>query len=58
MKTKWKCLRWAEFSPRSAGVFASASTPFFGSMQPNFLGGGGNNEYGGSVAGTPENAMI
>ncbi|KAI8450389.1 hypothetical protein BY996DRAFT_6417421 [Phakopsora pachyrhizi] len=53
MKTNWKCLRWAEFNPRSAGVFVSASTPFFGSMQPNFPGGGGNNEYGGSVAGTP-----
>ncbi|KAI8459660.1 hypothetical protein BY996DRAFT_8527686 [Phakopsora pachyrhizi] len=52
MKTNWKCLGWAEFNPRSAGVFASASTPFFGSMQPNFPGGGVNNEYGCSVAGT------
>ncbi|KAI8451236.1 hypothetical protein BY996DRAFT_6416573 [Phakopsora pachyrhizi] len=53
MKTNWKCLRWAEFNHRSAGVFATASTPLFGSMQCNFTGGGGNNEYRDSVARTP-----
>ncbi|KAI8454805.1 hypothetical protein BY996DRAFT_6413602 [Phakopsora pachyrhizi] len=58
VKTNWKCLRWAEFNPRSAGVFASASTLLFGSMQSNFPGGGGNNEYGGSVAGTPVGKMF